>query len=218
MHDLILLESNRILPLLNAEDLTLFPLQWALFQVDAYVRPDGYIELNPSEHIVTTYIDRITSYWDEYVRTFHNFLNDESLKIFVQPTIMGKQVEWSAGVSPNLYFLMNQDKKMLDDIRFIPFAIKNGYDCVWLFLERMKSFVRNFKEAHDMDIELIRNERDVNEFRRLCDKLVKEMEAIEDVVSYQPLGVLFLCLSPFQELFRPQPRRLFDVILTTTPE
>lgn len=167
---------------------------------------------------MTTYLEKITDYWDQYVRTFHNFLNEKILQVFVQPSIMGKQVEWSAGQSPNLYFLMNQDKKMMDDIAFIPHSIKSGFDSVWMFLERMKCFMNNFKDAHEMDTNIIKNERDVVQFRKLCEKFVKQMEEIEDVVSYQPLGMLFLCLCPFQELFRPQPKRLFDVILNTTPE
>ncbi|XP_045541953.1 dynein axonemal heavy chain 6 [Papilio machaon] len=192
--------------------------KWALFQVDAYVLPSGEVELNPSEKIISEYISKVTEYWDEVVRTFHNFLNDDDLQMFVQPTIMGKQVEWSAGVSPNLYFLMNQDKKMLEDITYIPTAIKEAFGVVDVFLNRMKTFMVEFKAAHEMDLNLIRDERDVNAFKLLCDKLVKQMETIEDVVSYQPLGIIFLNLCPFQELFRPQPRRLFDVVLNTTPD
>ncbi|XP_021206053.2 dynein axonemal heavy chain 6 isoform X1 [Bombyx mori] len=192
--------------------------KWALFQVDAYVRPNGAVELNPSQEIISSYLEKITSYWDEHVRKFRQFLTEETLQMIVQPTIMGKQVEWSAGMSPNLYFLMNQDKKMLDDITFIPTSIKNAYECVWLFLNRMQAFMDSFKEAHEMDVNIIKQERDLNEFRKLCEKFVKQMEAIEDVVSYQPLGLIFLCLSPFQELFRPQPKRLFDVVLNVTPD
>lgn len=178
----------------------------------------GEIELNPSEKIMFNYLDKITSYWDEYVRKFHNFLNEDTLQIFVQPTIMGKEVEWSAGQSPNLYFLMNQDKKMLDDIAFIPHSIKNGFQCVLLFLERMRFFMNNFKDGHETDIEAMKRIRDVNVFRKLADKFVKQLEAIEDVVSYQPLGLIFLCISPFQEQFRPMPKKLLDVIITVTPE
>ncbi|XP_037299908.1 dynein heavy chain 6, axonemal isoform X2 [Manduca sexta] len=192
--------------------------KWALFQIDAFVEPSGEVILNPSEKVMSTYVEKITSYWDEYVRTFHNFLNEPTLEIFVQPTVMGKQVEWSAGVSPNLYFLMNQDKQMIEDIAFIPSAIKNGFDNVWIFLRRLQGFMDSFKEANELDLNIIKNERDINEFRKLCEKLVKQMESIEEVVCYQPLGILFLCLSPFQELFRPQPRRLFDVVLNVTPD
>lgn len=193
-------------------------LQWALFQVDAYVLPSGEIDLNPNQEIITTYMEKITNYWAEYVRKFHNFLNDDSLQIFVQPTVMGKIVDWSAGEAPNLYFLMNQDKKMLDDIAFIPYSHAYGYECVWLFLERMGSFMDAYREACEMDLEIIKQERDVNEFRKLCNKLNAQMEAIEDVVSFQPLGLIFLNLSPFQELFRPMPRKLFDVVVNVTPE
>lgn len=192
--------------------------QWALFQVDAYVLPSGEVELNPSEKIISEYISKITDYWDYLVRLFHNFLTEESLQIFVQPTIMGKQVEWSAGESPNLYFLMNQDKKMLEDIAYIPEAIKAAYQSVATFLLRMKSFMNDFKEAHEMDVTQIKMERSVDAFKTLCDKLNKQMELIEEVVSFQPLGIIFLNLTPFQELFRPQPRRLFDVVMNTTPE
>lgn len=176
------------------------------------------MELNPSEKIITTYIEKITGYWEEYVRTFHNYLNDDTLQIFVQPTIMGKLVDWSAGVSPNLYFLMNQDKEMLDDIAYIPYAIKFGYESVWKFLNRFRNYRENYRESCEMDINVIKNERDVMKFKQMCDKFVKQMESIEEVVSYQPLGLIFLCLSPFQELFRPQPRKLFDVVANTTPE
>lgn len=189
-----------------------------MFQIDTYVLPSGEVELNPSEELIETYMERITSYWDEYVRTFHNFLNEDSLQIFVQPTIMGKQVEWSAGVSPNLYFLMNQDQKMLDDIAFIPFATKHGFECIAIFLQRMQGFMDNFREAHEIDVEEIKQVRDVNEFKVLCEKFIKQMEQIEEVVTFQPLGIVFLNLSPFQEMFRPQPKRLFDVIVNVTPE
>lgn len=131
---------------------------------------------------------------------------------------MGKQVEWSAGVSPNLYFLMNQDKKMLEDIAFIPACIVEGYEVIWKFLGRMKYFTDNFRDANDMDTNLIKEERNVMAFKKMCDQFMKQMDQIEEVVPYQPLGLFFLCLSPFQELFRPQPRRLFDVVVTTTPE
>lgn len=186
--------------------------------MDAYVLPSGETQLNPSEDIIYSYMTKITDYWDEYVRNFHNYLNDETLQIFVQPTVMGKQMEWTAGESPNLYFLMNQDKAMLSDIQFIGRVPHEAYDNVWLFLRRMKRFMDNFKEAHEIDLNIIRNERDVNEFRKLCNGLVKQMEEIEDVVSYQPLGLIFLNLTPFQELFRPQPRKLFEVVNSTTPE
>lgn len=186
--------------------------------MDAYVLPNGEVELNPSEKTVSTYLEKITDYWDQYVRTFHNYLNEETLQVFIQPSIMGKQVEWSAGQSPSLYFLMNQDKIMLEDIAFIPFSIKHGFDCVWMFLERMKCFMTSFREANQMDINIIKNERNVMEFRKLCDRFMKQMEHIEDVVTYQPLGLIFLCLCPFQELFRPQPKRLFDIVGNTMPE
>ncbi|XP_028179118.1 dynein heavy chain 6, axonemal [Ostrinia furnacalis] len=216
--DRALLEGTEVDEVLEVVPRDTDTCKWALFQVDAYVLPNGQVELNPSQKIIMTYLEKITSYWDQYVRTFHNFLNEETLQIFVQPSIMGKQVEWSAGVAPNLYFLMNQDKTMLADIAFIPSSLNNAYDCVWVFLQRMKGFMDNFREAHDMDINIIKQERDTNEFRKLCDKLNKQMESIEEVVSYQPLGLIFLCLCPFQELFRPQPRRLFDVVLNTTPD
>lgn len=189
-----------------------------MFQLDAYVLPSGEIDLNPNQEVITTYMEKITNYWAEYVRKFHNFLNEDSLQIFVQPTVMGKMVEWSAGESPNLYFLMNQDKTMLDDIAFIPYSHAYGYECVWLFLERMGSFMDAYREACEMDLEIIRQERDVNEFRKLCNKLNAQMDAIEEVVTFQPLGLMFLNLSPFQELFRPMPRKLFDVVVTVTPE
>ncbi|KAI8430876.1 hypothetical protein MSG28_001009 [Choristoneura fumiferana] len=192
--------------------------KWALFQVDAYVLPSGQIDLNPSEKIISGYLEKITDYWDEHVRKFHNFLNEDTLQIFVQPTVMGKQVEWSAGVAPNLYFLMNQDKKMLEDIAFIPFSFNNAFECVWKFLKRMEGFMDNYREAHEMDTSIIKNERGLEAFRKLAEKLVRQMEAIEEVVSYQPLGLIFLCLVPFQELFRPQPKRIFDVMTNTTPE
>lgn len=163
-------------------------------------------------------MEKITNYWDEYVRTFHNFLNEETLQIFVQPTVMGKQMDWSAGQSPNLYFLMNQDKAMISDIQFIPDSLHQSFENVWTFLQRMNTFVQNFKDACDMDTNLIKNERDVNEFRKLCTELVRQMDEIEEVVSYQPLGLLFLNICPFQELFRPQPRRIFDVVNNVTPE
>lgn len=174
--------------------------------------------LNPSEKVISSYLEKITNYWEEYVRTFHNFLNDETLQIFVQPTIMGKPVDWSAGVSPNLYFLMNQDKQMLDDIVYIPYAIKFGYESVRRFLHRYQDFADNFRDSCAMDINLIKDERDVLAFKRMCETFVKQMESIEEVVSYQPLGLMFLCLSPFQEIFRPQPRKLFDVVASVTPE
>lgn len=189
-----------------------------MFQVDVYVVPSGEIVLNPSEKILLSYLTKITDYWDEYVRGFHNYLNDDTLQIFVQPHIMGKQMEWTAGNAPNLYFLMNQDTTMMDDIAFIPQSIIYGYECLWKFLNRMQVFMDNFKEAHEWDIEIIKNERDVLEFKKLCEKFMKQMELIEEVVSYQPLGILFVSVCPFQELFRPQPRRLFDVILNVTPE
>lgn len=163
-------------------------------------------------------MDKITSYWDEYVRKFHNFLNEDSLQIFVQPTIMGKQVEWSAGQSPNLYFLMNQDKSLLQDIAFIPHSIKYGYECVNLFLQRMNFLMDNFKDAHETDIEEMKKIREIDAFRKLCEKFVKQLEAIEELVSYQPLGIIFLCLLPFQEQFKPMPRKLLDVIVGVTPE
>lgn len=180
--------------------------------------PSGEIDLNPSEKILSGYLEKITDYWDEHVRKFHNFLNEDSLQMFVQPTVMGKQVEWSAGVSPNLYFLMNQDKDMLDDIAFIPSSFKHAFECVWKFLKRMEGFMDNYRDAHEMDTNIIKNERELEAFRKLAEKLVRQMESIEEVVSYQPLGLIFLCLCPFQELFRPQPKRIFDVITTTTPE
>lgn len=192
--------------------------QWPLFQLDAYIKPDGEIVLDPSEKLMSHYMENITNYWDEYVRTFHNYLNDESLQIFVQPTIMGKPVDWSAGQSPNLYFLMNQDKKMLEDIAFIPYSIKYAFERVWMFLKRMQEFMDSYRDACAMDIELIKAERDTNEFKKMCENFLKQMECIEEVVSYQPLGLLFLCLTPFQELFRPQPRKLFDVVSSVTPE
>ncbi|XP_049884905.1 dynein axonemal heavy chain 6 [Pectinophora gossypiella] len=192
--------------------------KWALFQVDAYVLPSGEVELNPSGEIISTYMEKMTTYWDEYVRNFQNFLNEETLQIFVQPTIMGKLVEWSAGESPNLYFLMNQDKQMLDDIEFIPYAHSHGYECVWMFLTRMQCFMDHYREAHEIDVEDIKKERDVNEFKKLCEKLMKQIAVIEEVIPYQPLGLIFLSLCPFQELFRPQPRRLFEVVVNVTPE
>ncbi|XP_053624487.1 dynein axonemal heavy chain 6 isoform X1 [Plodia interpunctella] len=216
--DMKLLEGTEVDEVLEVVPRPIETCKWALFQVDAYVQVNGQVELNPSQKVMMTYLERITNYWDQYVRTFHNFLNEESLQIFVQPTIMGKQVEWSAGVSPNLYFLMNQDKQMLDDIAFIPFSIQNAYDCVWVFLRRMNDFMDNFREAHEMNTDDIKQERDTVQFRFLCEKFNKQMNDIEDVVSYQPLGLIFLCLCPFQELFRPQPRRLFDVVTTTTPD
>lgn len=192
--------------------------QWALFQVDAYVLPTGEVELNPSEKVISEYMDKITSYWDEFVRTFRNYLNDEGLQIFVQPTIMGKQVDWSAGVAPNLYFLMQQDKQLLDDIEFIPLSIKLAYESVGVFLGRMQGFMENFRDAHEKDVEEIRRERDLAVFRALAEQYIRQMDQIEELVSYQPLGLLFLSLAPFQELFRPQPRRLLDVITNVTPE
>ncbi|CAH2210825.1 jg216, partial [Pararge aegeria aegeria] len=191
---------------------------WALFQVDAYVLPTGEVELKPSENIICSYMQKITDYWDEYVRNFHNYLNDETLQIFVQPTIMGKQMEWTAGESPNLYFLMNQDKSLLNDIQLISLVNHDAYDKVWIFLGRMKRFMDNFREAHEIDVNIIKNERDVNAFRKLCTELAKQMDEIEEVVSFQPLGLIFLNLCPFQELFRPQPRKLFEVVNSTTPE
>lgn len=193
-------------------------MQWALFQVDAYIQADGTVELKPSEDIISCYMEKIANYWQENVRSFHNFLNDDTLQMFVQPTIMGKQVEWSAGVSPNLYFLMNQDKAMLDDIAYIPHSVKYGFECVKKFLRRMHGFMDNYREACAMDVNIIKAERDTNEFKRLCEHFNKQMTSIEEVVTYQPLGMLFLCLSPFQELFRPQPKKLFDVVATVTPE
>ncbi|CAB3225668.1 unnamed protein product [Arctia plantaginis] len=192
--------------------------KWALFQVDAYIRANGSVELIPSEAIISSYMEKIANYWQEYVRSFHNFLNDDTLQIFVQPTIMGRQVEWSAGVSPNLYFLMNQDKAMLDDIAYIPHSVKYGFECVRKFLRRMRGFMDNYRDACAMDINIIKAERDTNEFKRLCEHFNKQMISIEEVVTYQPLGMLFLCLSPFQELFRPQPRKLFDVVASVTPD
>ncbi|XP_026730807.1 dynein heavy chain 6, axonemal [Trichoplusia ni] len=192
--------------------------KWPLFQVDVYVKVSGQMTLNPSEKVISSYLEKITNYWEEYVRTFHNFLNDETLQIFVQPTIMGKPVDWSAGVSPNLYFLMNQDKQMLDDIVYIPYAIKFGYESVRRFLHRYQDFADNFRDSCAMDINLIKDERDVIAFKKMCETFVKQMESIEEVVSYQPLGLMFLCLSPFQEIFRPQPRKLFDVVASVTPE
>lgn len=192
--------------------------QWALFQVDAYILPSGEMELNPSEKVISTYIEKITGYWEEYVRTFHNFLNDETLQIFVQPTIMGKLVDWSAGVSPNLYFLMNQDKTMLDDIAFIPYSITHAYEAVWTFLKRYQTFRDDYRESCAMDLNIIKEERDVQKFKIMCDRFVHQMETVESVLCYHPLGLLFLCLSPFQELFRPQPRKLFDVVANVTPE
>ncbi|PZC80020.1 hypothetical protein B5X24_HaOG215489 [Helicoverpa armigera] len=192
--------------------------KWALFQVDAYIKTSGEMELNPSEKVILTYFEKITNYWEEYVRTFHNFLNDDTLQIFVQPTIMGKQVDWSAGLSPNLYFLMNQDKDMLADIAYIPYSVKFAYESVWTFLERFKNFKDNFRDSCAMDINVIKEERDVFKFRKMCDTFVKQMESVENILPYQPLGMLFLCLSPFVELFRPQPRKLFDVVANTTPE
>lgn len=186
--------------------------------MDAYILPSGQVELNPSEKVVTNYLRKITDYWEEYVRTFHNFLNEDTLQIFVQPSVMGKQVEWSAGHSPNLYFLMNQDKTMMEDIVFISRSIQIAFEYVWMFLQRMNIFMENFKNAHEIDINVIKNERDVNEFRKLCTEFVKQMDEIEEVVTFQPLGLIFLNLSPFQELFRPQPRRLFDVVNNVTPE
>ncbi|XP_047524724.1 dynein axonemal heavy chain 6 [Pieris napi] len=213
-----LLESTEVDEVLEDWPRQIDTCKWALFQVDAYVKPSGKIELNPSEKVISSYMEKITDYWEEYVRTFHNFLNEETLQIFVQPTIMGKQVEWSAGQSPNLYFLMHQDKKMLADLNFIPQCIRDGFDAVWIFLKRMNKFMNSFREANEIDVNIIRQERNVEVFKKLCDKFVKQMEEIEDVVSYQPLGLIFLCLCPFQELFRPQPRRLFDVVQTTTPD
>ncbi|KAJ2954382.1 hypothetical protein O0L34_g2646 [Tuta absoluta] len=192
--------------------------KWALFQVDTYVEPTGEVELNPSPDLISHYMTLITNYWDEYVRTFQNYLHDETLQIFVQPHIMGKQVEWSAGETPNLYFLMNQDKKMLEDMAYIPYSHTHAYECVWTFLGRLQCFMDNYREAHEIDVETIKQERDINEFKKLCNKLMRQIEMIEEVVSYQPLGVIFLSLCPFQELFRPQPRRLFEVVVNVTPE
>ncbi|KAG7313008.1 hypothetical protein JYU34_000085 [Plutella xylostella] len=216
--ELSLLQGTAVDQVLEAVPRDTDTCQWALFQVDAYVLPTGEVELNPSEKVISEYMDKITSYWDEFVRTFRNYLNDEGLQIFVQPTIMGKQVDWSAGVAPNLYFLMQQDKQLLDDIEFIPLSIKLAYESVGVFLGRMQGFMENFRDAHEKDVEEIRRERDLAVFRALAEQYIRQMDQIEELVSYQPLGLLFLSLAPFQELFRPQPRRLLDVITNVTPE
>lgn len=114
-------------------------------------------------------------------------------------------------------YILNQDKDMLEDRKFLMDFFVDGYGSVVKYLERFKQIWLLYKEDVETDINVLKENRELSILKTLCVRYRDEIKLNERISSYQTLGVIFLCLLPMKEKLIAQPSHLFHILAQETP-
>lgn len=102
-------------------------------------------------------------------------------------------------------------KNKLNDI------LKTNFKAVNRYCQRLNEIKKFYNEDMKFDEDIIRNNKECDLFRNWCIRYKREIEIIEKVIQYQPLGIFIVQLERFKSATLHAPRSKKKVIEIIMP-
>ncbi|EEZ99537.1 Dynein heavy chain, cytoplasmic-like Protein [Tribolium castaneum] len=190
--------------------------QLPLFIIDVVLNAKK-LSLDPSLRVTLNIFNQVMDLWQEHCKKIKSFTADEMYRIFTNPIINGKEEARICGYGPTLYFYLDDDKKLKDSIQQIVEHFVHNYKMAKLYVSKYNFIREFFAEDEQVKEEALKEERDIETFRNMCNRYHKELDIIDGVIVSQSLGMLNLQLSHLKECAKPEPERLISALTHILP-
>jgi dynein heavy chain, axonemal len=180
------------------------------------LKPDN-VNVDPSRDVTTHILNQIIELFFAAIHNVKPFQNDESFKLFTEPSIVGHQEEKLFENAASIDFMINIDEELQHNRLSIIDNINTAYDKVELYIQRFEMIREAYKEDVQMDKELLRKEKDLDTLITYCERYTNEMNGLEGLLPTCYLGLLQLNQSTFKEEIIPTCRELLSILETLLP-
>lgn len=103
-------------------------------------------------------------------------------------------------------------KNKLNDI------LRTNFYAMSRYCQRFDEIKKFYNEDMKFDEDVIRNNKQCNLFRNWCIRYKREIEIIDKVIQYQPLGIFIVQLERFKNATLNAPRSKKEIIEFIMPE
>ncbi|RZC39366.1 dynein heavy chain 6, axonemal, partial [Asbolus verrucosus] len=175
------------------------------------------LSLDPSLQVTLDIFNQIMDLWREHCKTIKSFVADEVYRPFTHPIINGKEEPRICGYGPTLTFYLDEDRHLAAEKNEIITYFTVNYELAHLYVDRFDFIREFFAEDELVKEDQIKEERDIETFRNMCNRYQKEIDIIDDVILSQALGILNLQLKDFKDASKPEPERLTNALTNILP-
>ncbi|XP_076764569.1 dynein heavy chain at 16F [Xylocopa sonorina] len=192
-------------------------IQLPYFVVDLLILPSSEIVTDPSVSIFRFVIRTIQQMWEENLYAIKPLLSDPFFHSFTRPMINHKIEDRVCGNPPEVQDILKQDpityafKAELEDI------LEKNFDCMKRYCQRFNEIQQFYHEDMIFDENIIRDNRDCKLFRQWSIRYKKELDLINTIIDFQPLGLFFIQVERFKNAAEIAPRGKLGVIEAVMP-
>ncbi|CAL7933549.1 unnamed protein product [Xylocopa violacea] len=192
-------------------------IQLPYFVVDLLILPSSEIVADPSVNIFRFVIKTIQQMWEENIYAIKPLLSDPFFHSFTRPMINHKIEDRICGNPPEVQDILKQDpisyalKAELEDI------LERNFDAMKRYCQRFNEIKQFYHEDMSFDENIIRDNRDCKLFREWSIRYKKELDLINTIIDFQPLGLFFIQVERFKNAAAIAPRGKLGVIEAVMP-
>ncbi|XP_076248728.1 dynein heavy chain at 16F [Calliopsis andreniformis] len=192
-------------------------IQFPYFLVDLIILPSSEIMMDPTEEIFRFVIQTIQIMWEENLFAIKPLLSDPYFYSFTRPMINHKIEGHISGNPPDIQDILKQDPK-LKALKFeLVEILDKNFDAIKRYCRRFDGIKQFFYEDVTFDEDIIRDNRDCKLFREWSIRYRQELELIDKVINFQPLGIFLIQLERFKSAAEVAPRGKIGVIEAVLP-
>ncbi|XP_076676367.1 dynein heavy chain at 16F [Andrena cerasifolii] len=192
-------------------------IQSPYFIVDLVILQSADIVLDPTVDILRFILKTIQIMWEENLFVIKPLLSDPFFHSFTRPMINHKIEDRISGNPPEIQQVLRQDSLLEALKEELQEVLNKNFNAAARYVRRFEEIRQFYYEDLMFDENIIRDNRDLKLFREWSTRYRRELDLIDKVYNFQPLGIFLVQLERFKTAAEIAPRGKIGVIEAVMP-
>ncbi|XP_047348170.1 dynein axonemal heavy chain 6 [Vespa velutina] len=191
--------------------------QGPYFIIDLLISVKKGIHMNPSENKFQDAFKTLEKTWEENLHAIKPLLSDPFFYTFTRPVINRKIEKKICGEPPEILTVLSMDPSLKTLKAELTTILNDNIDSVKRYWKRFQIIYDFYLEDMEFEENIIRDNIECRLFRKWCIRYQNELNIIDKIVDYQPLGIFYIQLQNFKKAAALAPEGKRFVIEAVMP-
>ncbi|KAF7987651.1 hypothetical protein HCN44_003514 [Aphidius gifuensis] len=194
------------------------PYKEPYFLVDMIISADGVITIDPLENVFNFVMSTIQTIWTETIIKIKPLLTDSHFQCFTKPIINHKILKNKlSGEPPNVNDIIKQSTIIENLINKINIIFKKNFIIIHKYLSNYLNIEKFYMDNIMFDDNIIRQNKNCNLIKELCEKYKNEIDCINNVVDVKSIGIFNLKTDRFKTKALSATLNKKKILVTVVP-
>nr|XP_050848639.1 dynein axonemal heavy chain 6 [Vespula vulgaris] len=179
------------------------------FTIDLVISVKKGILMSPSENKFLETFKTLEKMWEENLHAIKPLLSDPFFYTFTRPMINHKIEKKICGEPPQILTVLSMDPSLKNLKTELMTILNNNIDSVKRYCQRFQTIYDFYLEDMQFNENIIRDNLECQLFRKWCVRYQDELNIINKIIDYQPIGIFYVQLQNFKKAaaFAPEGKR-----------